>query len=175
MEFQDHLRSDPGSAFPSQPPAEFDRSSGKTAGGPADPYCSVWNHCKRSFATDARLGLEGLTSGYNSASPRCFTGGVVGKYGHPCDKEDSQEEESILDSVELLDVEAGVQDDESWYEPSHSCYKSPPCLAQQSVLLLPGYIRPQRRLVIAEVSPLSGGADTSWIIPVLRPRLLVAP
>lgn len=102
MEFQDQLQSDRGRYFHNQPPAEFARSSVKMVGSPDDPS----NNC--SFATKARLRLESLKSGYNSASPRC----VMGE--HPCDGEDSQEEESILDSVELLDVEGDVQDEESW-------------------------------------------------------------
>lgn len=41
-------------------------------------------------------------------------------------------------------------------------------------MLLPGYISPQRRHLITEVSLRSDGADTSWIIPVQRPRPRVA-
>lgn len=123
MEFQDQVHSDWGGYFHSQPPAEFDRSSVKMVGSPADPYCNIWmageqttvrNYNNRSFATNARLRLESLKSGYNSASPRCAIGGVLDKYKHPCDGEVFQEEESILDSVELLDVEGDVQDEESW-------------------------------------------------------------
>lgn len=123
MAFQDHLQSDWGRYFHTQPPAEFDRSSVKMVGSPADPSCNIWvegeqtavrNCNNRSFASNARLRLESLKSGYSSDSPRCVFGGVLDKYKHPYDGEDPQEEESILDSVELLDVEGEVQDEESW-------------------------------------------------------------
>lgn len=123
MEFQDQLQSDWGRSFHSPPPAEFDRSPLKMVGSPADPNghvrmegepTSVRSYNNRSFATNARLRLESLKSGYNSASPRCVTGGLLDKYKHRCDGEGSQREESIFDWVELLDVEADVQDEESW-------------------------------------------------------------
>lgn len=123
MEFQDQLQSDWGRYSHSQPPAEFDRNSVEMVASPADPYCNIWteeeqttlrNYNNRSFAANARLRLESLKSGYSSASPRCVVGGALDKYKHPWDGEDPQEEESILDSVELLDVEGDVQDEESW-------------------------------------------------------------
>lgn len=123
MEFQDQLQSDWSRYFHTQLPAEFARSSVKMVGSPADPYCNIWvegeqttarNYNNRSFATNARLRLESLKLGYNSASPRCVISEMLDKYKLPCDGEDSQEEESILDSVELLDVEGDVQDEESW-------------------------------------------------------------
>lgn len=40
--------------------------------------------------------------------------GMLDDYKDPWDSEESQEEESALDSVELLDVEDGVQDAENW-------------------------------------------------------------
>lgn len=93
-------------------------------GSPADPYCNIWmggepttarNHSNNSsFATNARLRLESLKSGYNSASPRCIIGGVLDNSKQPCHGDDPQEEESVLDAVELLDVEGGAQDEESW-------------------------------------------------------------
>lgn len=125
MEFQEQVQSDWGRYLHTQSPVGFDRSSVKMVTSPADPYCcNIWmegeqtparNHNNRSFAANARLRLESLKSGYNPASPRCVVGGVLDKYKHPCDGEDSQEEEeSILDSVELLDVEGDAQDEESW-------------------------------------------------------------
>lgn len=123
MAFQDHLQSDWGRYLHHQLPAEFDRSSVKMVSSPADPSCNIWtegeqtaartcNNC--SFATNARLRLESLKSGYSSTSSRCVFGGVLDKYKHPCDGEGPLEEESILDSVELLDVERDLQDEESW-------------------------------------------------------------
>lgn len=119
MEFQDQLQSDGSRYFHNPPPAAFDRGSWTTAGRPADAHCNIWMEAERtatrnslSLAMNARLRLESLKSGYNSASPRCVTGGLLDKYKHLCDDEDSQE--SILDSVELLDVEDDVQDEESW-------------------------------------------------------------
>lgn len=121
MEFQDQLQSDWNRYFHNHPPAAFDRSSAMTVGSAADPQCNIWmeaeqtaarNYSNLSFAMNARLRLECLKSGYSCASPRCITGGLLDKYKHLCDDEDSQE--SILDSVELLDVEDDVQDEESW-------------------------------------------------------------
>lgn len=121
MEFQDHLESDGSRYLHNQPPAAFDRGSGTTAGRSADAHCNIWmdtertatrNYNNLSLAMNARLRLESLKSGYNSASPRCVTGGLLDKYKHLCDDEDSQE--AILDSLELLDVEDDVQDEESW-------------------------------------------------------------
>lgn len=121
MEIQDQLQSDWSRYFHNQPPAAFDRSSAMTLGSAADPHCNIWmeaeqtaarNYNNLPFAMNARLRLESLKSGYSSASPRCVTGGLLDKYKHLCDDEDSQE--SILDSVELLDVEDDVQDEESW-------------------------------------------------------------
>lgn len=123
MEFQERLESDCSRCFHTQPPAEFDAGCVRMMGSPADPYCNIWmgeepttvrNHNNRSFATSARLRLESLKSGYNPASPRCIIGGASDKYKHPCDGEDLQEKESVLDSVELLEVEGDDQDEESW-------------------------------------------------------------
>lgn len=124
MEFQDQPQREWGqSFFYDQPPAEFDHGSVKMAGSSADPYCNIWTDGERaavwncnngSFATNARLRLESLKSRYNSASPRCIARGALDKYKHSCDDEDSQEEESVLDSVELLDLEGDLQEEESW-------------------------------------------------------------
>ncbi|TNM85015.1 hypothetical protein fugu_009193 [Takifugu bimaculatus] len=132
MEFQDQLESDGSRYLYSQPPAAFDRGCGATAGRSADAHCNIWMDAERtatrnynnlSLAMNARLRLESLKSGYNSAAPRCVTGGLLDKYKHLCDDEDSQE--SILDSVELLDVEDDVQDEESWlYQPSKTTFEN---------------------------------------------------
>lgn len=121
MEFQDQLESDGSRYLHNQPPAVFDRGCGTMPGRSADARCHFWMDAERmatrnynnlSLAMNARLRLESLKSGYNSASPRCVTGGLLDRYKHPCEDEDSQE--SILDLVELLDVEEDVQDEESW-------------------------------------------------------------
>lgn len=61
---------------------------------------------------DARIRLDSLKSGYNSPLPAME--GMLDSYKDPWDSEESQEEESALDTVELLDVEDDVQDEENW-------------------------------------------------------------
>ncbi|KAI3373567.1 hypothetical protein L3Q82_022157 [Scortum barcoo] len=98
----------------------------------SDPdCCSIWTDAEqprvkrcnsRSFAMDARIRLDSLKSGCNSPLPYHSMDGMF--YNYKCQKdlwdcEESQEEKSALDLVELLDVEDDVQDEESWL------YKSP--------------------------------------------------
>lgn len=122
MEFQDQPKSDWSRYFCNQPPVEFDKSSVRLEGS-SDPYCSIWTDAEqarvksrnnRSYAMDARIRLDSLKSGYNSLLPRCAMDGMLDNYKDPWDSEESQEEESALDLVELLDVEDGVQDEENW-------------------------------------------------------------
>lgn len=122
MEFQDQPKSDWSRYFCNQPPVEFDKSSVRLEGS-SDPHCSIWTDAEqervkscnnRSYAMDARIRLDSLKSRYNSPLPWCAMDGMLDNYKDPWDSEESQEEESALDSVELLDVEDGVQDEENW-------------------------------------------------------------
>lgn len=127
MELQDQLKGDWSRYFCNQPPVEFDKSSVRPWGN-SDPYCSIWTDAEqtrfkncnnRSFAMDARIRLDSLKSGCNSPSPCRALDSVLDNYKDPWDseesqEEESQEEESALDSVELLDVDDTVQDEENW-------------------------------------------------------------
>lgn len=131
MELQDPLKSDWRQYFCHQSPVEFDTSANhrllcSDLKNNSDPYRSIWTDAERakvkscnnrSFAMDARIRLDSLKSGCNSPSPCCAMDGAL--YNYNCKKdlwasEEPQEEESALDSVELLDVEDEVQDEESW-------------------------------------------------------------
>lgn len=110
--------------------AEIDKSSVRMEAG-WDPYCSMWmdaegarakNH--RSFATDARIRLDSLNSSYNSPLPRCVISGMWDKYKDFSGNEESLEEESALDAVELLDIEDDAQDEENWLVLSDSVAKT---------------------------------------------------
>ncbi|XP_044079643.1 SLAIN motif-containing protein-like [Siniperca chuatsi] len=133
MELQDQLKSDWRRYFCDQPPVEFDtsanhhllcselKSSSVRLKGNSDPYCSIWTDAEscnnRSFAMDARIRLDSLKSGYNSPLPCCPMDGMLYNYNSQkdlWDSDESQEEESALDLVELLDVEDDAQDEESW-------------------------------------------------------------
>ncbi|XP_035522795.1 SLAIN motif-containing protein-like [Morone saxatilis] len=137
MELQDQLKSDWRSFFCNQPPVEFDtsvnhhllcselKSSPVRLEDSADPYCSIWSDAEqagiksrnnRSFAMDARMRLDSLKSGCNSPLPCVAMDGMMYNYDcekDPWDSEDSQDEESALDQVELLDVDDDVQDEEN--------------------------------------------------------------
>ncbi|XP_076606100.1 uncharacterized protein LOC143332485 isoform X2 [Chaetodon auriga] len=138
MELQDQLKSDWSRYFCDWPPLEFDTSSNHhllcselksspvRPEGDSDPYCSIWKDAERarvkncnnrSFALDARMRLDSLKSGCNSRLPCNVMGGMLHNYN--CqkdlwDSDESQEEESALDLVELLDVEDDVKDEENW-------------------------------------------------------------
>nr|XP_046267812.1 SLAIN motif-containing protein-like [Scatophagus argus] len=135
MELQDQLKSDWHQYFCNQPPVEFNsnenrhplcselRSSFVRMEGSSDPYSSIWTDAEqvrvkncnnRSFAMDARIRLDSLKSGYNTALPCRAMDGLLHSYNDPWDSDESQEEESALDLVELLDVEDNVQDEENW-------------------------------------------------------------
>ncbi|XP_070839787.1 SLAIN motif-containing protein-like isoform X1 [Chaetodon trifascialis] len=138
MELQDQLKNDWSRYFCDRPPLEFDKSSNhhllcselKSSSvrpeGDSDPYCSIWKDAERarikncnnrSFAMDARMRLDSLKSGCNLRLPCNVMGGMLHNYN--CqkdlwDSDESQEEESALDLVELLDVEDDVKDEENW-------------------------------------------------------------
>ncbi|XP_049447777.1 SLAIN motif-containing protein-like [Epinephelus fuscoguttatus] len=146
MELQNQLQGDWSRYFCNRP-VEFDEnanhhllcskleSSSVRLEGNSDPYCSIWGDdeqarvksCNnRSFAMDARIRLDHLKSACNSPLPRRATDGILYNFNCPKDNWDSdgsQEEESALDSVELLDVEDDVQDEESCVP--HRLYESP--------------------------------------------------
>ncbi|XP_037324116.2 SLAIN motif-containing protein-like [Pungitius pungitius] len=103
--------------------------------GHSDPYCSIWKDAEqakvkscnnRSFAMEARIRLNNLKSGCNSPVPSRAAGGGLYNYNFLedlWDREELAEEESALDSVELLDVEDDVRDEESCI--LHRLYESP--------------------------------------------------
>lgn len=138
MELHDQFKSDWSRYFCHQPPVELDtstnhhllcselKSNSVRLEGDSDPYCSIWMDAEqarvkgcnsRSFAMDARIRLDSLKSGCSSPVPSRSMDGML--YNYNCQKDiwdcgESQEEESALDLVELLDVEDDVQDEESW-------------------------------------------------------------
>ncbi|XP_031713234.1 SLAIN motif-containing protein-like [Anarrhichthys ocellatus] len=146
MDLQNQLTGDWSSYFSNQPPVGFDasanrhllcselRGSSVRLEDNSDPYCSIWKDAERarvkscnsrSFAMDARIRLNNLKSGCNSLLPCCATDGML--YNYNCqkdlwDREEPEEEESALDSVELLDVEDDVRDEESCVP--HRLYES---------------------------------------------------
>nr|XP_019941041.1 PREDICTED: SLAIN motif-containing protein-like [Paralichthys olivaceus] len=120
--------------FSNEPPMEFDTSANnhlfssemeKNCEGLEDSshsYCSIWMETEpatfkswngHSFAMDARVRLDHLKSGCNSPTPCCVTDETLNSQENAWDGE-PKEEESALDSVELLDVDDGEQDEESW-------------------------------------------------------------
>ncbi|XP_059208070.1 SLAIN motif-containing protein-like [Centropristis striata] len=130
MEVQNQSKADWSQRFCNQPPAEFDPSGNSLLlcnelESSSDSSCSIWTNAEqagvqsynnRSFAMDARIRLDSLKSGCNSPSPCRATDGKLFNYN--CEKdlwdsEESQDEESALDSVELIDVEEDEQDEES--------------------------------------------------------------
>lgn len=122
MELEDQTKSDWSQFFCRQPPVAFEKSSARLEGN-SDPYCSIWTGAEqaivkscnnRSFAMDARLRLESLKSGYNSALTRWAVDGMLDNSKDLEDGQETQEEESALDSVELLDVAEDAQDEENW-------------------------------------------------------------
>lgn len=138
MELQDPLNIDWSRYDCHQPPVECDtsanhrllrgelKSSPVRQEGNSDPCCSIWPGAERaavescsnrSFAMDARMRLDHLKSGCGSPLPGRPVDGMLYNYNRQedlWDSEESQEEESALDVVELLDVKDDVQDEESW-------------------------------------------------------------
>ncbi|TNN88685.1 hypothetical protein EYF80_001017 [Liparis tanakae] len=137
MDLQNQVAGDWSQYFSNQPPVEFDtianhhllcselRGHPVRLEGNSDPYCRMGKDAEQarvrscnngSFAMDARIRLDDLKSGCNSPLPCGATEGMYNYNGQKdrWDREEPREEESALDSVELLDVEDGVQDEESW-------------------------------------------------------------
>lgn len=122
MELEDQTKSDWSHFFCRQPLVAFEKNSARLEGD-SDPYCGIWTDAERaiikscdnrSFAMNARLRLESLKSGYNSALTRWAVDGMLDNSKDVGDGEETQEEESALDSVELLDVAEDAQDEENW-------------------------------------------------------------
>lgn len=129
MELQDQMTSDWSRRFCNQSPVEFGTSSNHHLFQNDDLMGSsvrlegnsalIWRtdteptrakSCNgRSFAMDARIRLDNLKSRSNSPSPSCAMDGTL--YSYQKDLWDSQ---SALDSVELLEVEDNVEEEESW-------------------------------------------------------------
>ncbi|XP_075876546.1 SLAIN motif-containing protein-like [Nelusetta ayraudi] len=126
MELEDQSKSDLGLYFCYQPLVAFEKDTVSLEGN-CDPYYNIWMDTERavvkscnnrSFAADARLRLESLKSGYNSALTRWTMDSMLDSCRDHWDGEQTQEEESALDSVELLEVGEDTQDEENWlYQP----------------------------------------------------------
>ncbi|XP_068187989.1 SLAIN motif-containing protein-like [Antennarius striatus] len=132
MELQDQLKSDRSQYLYSHPLLDFDPSSNcpnfcsrlKTSSVKLgcsseahwrdDIQAEVKNYSNHSFARDARIRLDNLKSGCSSNLPCCGMNGMLYDHKELWDSEESDEEESALDMVELLDVEVDVQDEENW-------------------------------------------------------------
>nr|XP_040036594.1 SLAIN motif-containing protein-like isoform X1 [Gasterosteus aculeatus aculeatus] len=124
MDLQNQLSSDWSPYFYNLQLLSFNTRSNQE--GNPDPYCSAWKDAEqakakscnnRSFAMEARIRLNNLKSGCNSPVPSRATDGLLYNYNFVedlWDREELAEEESALDSVELLDVEDDVRDEESW-------------------------------------------------------------
>lgn len=123
MELEDQMKSDLGLYFCNQPQVAFEKDCVRLESN-CDSYCDIWmdvdrggvKSCNnRSFAADARLRLETLKSGYNSALTRWAVDGMLECCRDHGDGEQTQEEEECaLDSVELLEVGEEAQDEENW-------------------------------------------------------------
>lgn len=122
MELEDQTRSDLGLYFCNQSLVALEKGSVRLNGN-CHPYCNIWMDAEpvvvkscnnRSFAADARLRLESLKSGYNSALTRWAMDSMLDSCKEHSDGEQTQEEESALDSVELLEVGEDGQDEENW-------------------------------------------------------------
>lgn len=91
-----------------------------------DQRCNVWtdseparvkNWTSRSSVMDARLRLDSLKSGCNSPQPWCCLDNAL--YYYDSEKDlwnggDLEEEPSVLDVVEILDMEESMENEESW-------------------------------------------------------------
>lgn len=122
MELEDQTKSDLGLYFCNQPLVALENGSVRLDGN-CHPYRNIWmdagpvavKSCNnRSFAADARLRLESLKSGYNSALTRWAMDSMLDSCRDHRDGEQNLEEESALDSVELLEVGEDGQDEENW-------------------------------------------------------------
>lgn len=118
-------KSDCGSSS-DQPPVEFGvlHSGSETLEGFSDVYCRAWADSEpargksaggsRSFAMDARIRLDNLKSGCNAPLPWCSMDGSMFTYNGQRETQEPRDKASVLDLVELLEVEDEVEDEESW-------------------------------------------------------------
>lgn len=121
MELENQTKSDLGMYFCNHPLVALEKGPVRLDGN-YHPYCNIWmdtepvvKSCNnRSFAADARLRLESLKSGYNSALTRWAMDSMLDSCRDHRDGEQKQEEESALDSVELLEVGEDGQNEENW-------------------------------------------------------------
>lgn len=122
MELEDQTKSDLGLYLCKQPLVAFEKCSVRLEGN-CDPYYNIWMDAERavvkscnnqSFAADARLRLESLKSGYNSALTRWAMDSMLDNCRDLWDGEQTWQEDSALDSVELLEVGEDAQDEENW-------------------------------------------------------------
>lgn len=122
MELEDQTDSDLSLYFRNQPLVALEKGFVRLDDN-CYPYCNIWMDCERvvvkscnnrSFAADARLRLESLKSGYNSALTRWAVDSMLDNCRDQKDGEQTQEEESALDCVELLEVGEEAQDEENW-------------------------------------------------------------
>ncbi|KAM6907141.1 SLAIN motif-containing protein-like [Xenentodon cancila] len=155
LELQDHVKIDWCQCFCNQPQVEFESNvhhdlhsselkvSCVQLEGHPDSLCNVGTDCEparvmnrkgRSFAMDARIRLESLKSGCNAPIPRSTMDGTSHKnscHKDVWDGEESENEKSALDLVEIFHIEDDVQDEESWlYEPA----KKQSCAEKESAL-----------------------------------------
>lgn len=133
MELQDQVKSDWSRYFCNQSPEEFGTSANHHLFRSESINSSVrldgnsaliWTETEptrvkscnksRSFAMDARIRLDHLKSRSNSPSPCCSMDGTLNNYQKDFQDSEPQEVQSVLDSVELLEVEDNVEDEESW-------------------------------------------------------------
>lgn len=121
MEFEDQTKSDFGLYFCNHPLVALEKGS-VALDGNCHPYYNMWMDAEpvvvkscnnRSFAADARLRLESLKSGYNSALTRWAVDSMLDSCRDHGDGEQTQDE-SALDSVELLEVGEDAQNEENW-------------------------------------------------------------
>lgn len=138
LQLQDQMDSDWNRYFGNHPSMEFDMNPhlicnevGSSCVQPEDnseAYRNIWNDAQvknsnsRSFAMDARIRLDHLKSGCNSPVSCCMSDSTLYNYNYEKDLwecKETEEEQSALDLVEILDIADDVQDEESWYVPSN--------------------------------------------------------
>lgn len=126
MDLDDQTSSDLGLYFSHQSLVGLEKGF-VSLDGNCHPCCNIWSGTEqvgvkscnnRSFATNARLRLESLKSGYNSALTRWAADSMLDSCRDQKEmrenEEQTQEQESALDCVELLEVGEEEQDEENW-------------------------------------------------------------
>ncbi|XP_047463223.1 SLAIN motif-containing protein-like isoform X2 [Mugil cephalus] len=124
---QDQMESEWNGYFGNHPSMEFDINphliGSEVGSNNSEAYCNIWNNAQvkncnsGSFAMDARIRLDNLKSGCNSPLSCCNSNSTLYNYNYEKDLwncEDTEEEQSALDLVEILDIADDVQDEESW-------------------------------------------------------------